>query len=115
MLEVRGGVWIFAVKVYCFQRSIGVAFQQILSCNLPGAVVFLSALPPREAAGKFLELDWLRFGVVFPAFGQGLFVIPDFFRGMRSVEEHEIGRDARVWSEDAVGEANDGVEIEVFE
>ncbi len=34
---------------------------------------------------------------------------------MGAVEEHEVRRDARVRSEDAVGEPDDGVKIEVFE
>jgi len=29
-----------------------------------------------------------------------------------SVEEHEVRRDARVWSEDTVGETDDGMKIE---
>ena len=72
-------------------------------------------IPPFEAAGEFLELDGLGLGVVLPAFGKRLLVVPDFFGRMRAVEEHEIRRDAGVRSEDAVGKADDGVEIEVFE
>ena len=34
---------------------------------------------------------------------------------MRAVEEQEVRRDARVRSEDAVGQPDDGVEIEVLE
>ena len=75
----------------------------------------MPVIPPFEAAGEFLELDGLGFGVVLPAFGQRLLVVPDFFGRMGAVEEHEVRRDARVGSEDTVGQADDGVEIEVFE
>src|SRR5262249_38155556 len=34
---------------------------------------------------------------------------------MGSIEEHQVSWDASVWSEDPVGEADDGVEIKVFE
>ena len=83
--------------------------------NFPGAVVFFALVPPFEAAGKFLELDRLGFSVILPAFRERLLVVPDFFGRMRSVEEQEVCRNARVWSEDAVGQADDCMEIEVFE
>ena len=54
-------------------------------------------------------------GVVLPAFGQRLFVIPDFPRRAGAVEEQQVRRDARVGREHAVGQADDGVEVEFLE
>ena len=108
MLEVGGGVGVLAVEV----AAVG---EQFGGGNFSGAFIFLAALPPNQAAGEFLELDRLGFGIVLSAFGQRLFVVPDFFRRMGAVEEHEIGWDAGVGCEDAVGQPDDGVEIEVFE
>ena len=108
MLEVSGGVGVFAVEV----AAVG---EQFGGRNFPGAVVFFAFIPPFEAAGEFFELDGLGLGVVLPAFGERLLVVPDFFGRMGSVEEHEIRRDAGVRSEDTVGKADDGMEIEVFE
>ena len=62
-------------------------------------------MPPFKATGEFFKLDRLGFRVILPSLGQRLFVVPDFFSWMRAVEEEQIGRDARVGREDAVGEA----------
>ena len=78
-------------------------------------VVLLAVVPPLDAVGEFFELDGLGFGVVLPAFGQRLLVIPDLLVGPRAIEEQDIGRDARVGREHAVGQTDDGVEIEFFE
>ena len=103
----------FRSRLTAFSDPSGLYSSRSLAGDFPGAVVFFALVPPFEAAGEFLELDGLGFGVVLPAFGKRLLVVPDFFGRMRSVEEHEVCRDARVWSEDAVGQADDGVEIEV--
>ena len=68
-----------------------------------------------QAAGEFLELDRLRLGVVLSALRQRLLVVPDLLRRTGAVEEEQIGRDARVRREDAVGQADDGVQVEVLE
>ena len=77
MLEVSCGVGVLAVEV----AAVG---EQFGGGNFPGAVVLFALVPPLEAAGEFLELDRLGLGVVLPAFGQRLLVVPDFFRRMRS-------------------------------
>ena len=69
VLEVVGGIGVFAVEVDSCQRPIGIVFQQILSGNFPGAFVFLALAPPFEATGEFFELDRLGFGVVLSPFG----------------------------------------------
>jgi hypothetical protein len=72
-------------------------------------------MPPGKAGGEFLELERLSFRVLLSAFGEGVLVVPDLFSGAGAVEEKEVGRDACVRGEDAVGEADDGVEIKVLE
>ena len=63
---------------------------------------------------EFLELDGRGFGVVLPAFGQRLFVIPDFARRPGAVEEQDVRRDAGVRREHAVGQPDDGVQVEIL-
>ncbi len=108
MLEVGCGVGVFAVEV----AAVG---EQFGGGNFPGAVVLFAVVPPLEAIGEFLELDGLGLGVVLPAFGQRLLVVPDFFGRAGAVEEEEVRRDARVGREDAVGQPDDGVEVEFLE
>ena len=86
-----------------------------MSWNFPGALVFFSLIPPFEAVGELLELDGLGLGVVLPALGQRLLVVPDFFGRAGAVEEQQVGRDAGVGREDAVGQADDGVQVELLE
>ena len=114
MLEGGCGVGVIVVEVDGFKRAVGVVFPQIFYGNLPGAVGFLSLVPPFGAIGELFELDGLGFGVVLPAFGEQLLVVPDFLGRMGAVEDHEIRRDARARGEDAVGKADDGVEVEVL-
>ncbi len=108
MLEIASGVGIFAVEITTVREQFGCG-------NFPGAIRFLSLAPPVKTAGELFELDWLRLSVVLPTFGQRLLVIPDFFRRMRAVEEKKVRRDARVRREDAVGQTDDGVKVEVFQ
>ena len=90
-------------------------FEQFGGGNFPGAVVLFALVPPVETVGEFFELDRLGLGVVLPAFGQRLLVVPDFLGRAGAVEEEQVGRDARVGREDAVGQADDGVEVELLE
>ena len=69
---------------------------------------------PRQSANSS---NWIGcgLGVVLPAFGQRLLVVPDFFRRPGAVEEQQVGRDARVRREHAVGQPDDRVQVEVLE
>ena len=108
VLEVHFAAWILDIE-------FATIFENVDGRDFPGSVVLFALVPPGDAVGKLFELDRLCFGVILPAFGERLLVVPDVFRGTGAVEEEEIRRNARVWSEDAVGQADDGVEIEVFE
>ena len=86
-----------------------------LDGDTPGAVVFLAVGPPGEAVGELLETQWVGLGVLFAAIGQGLLVVPDLAGGAGAVEEEDVGRDCSVGGEDAVGQADDGMQIEFGE
>src|SRR3989338_2592216 len=72
-------------------------------------------MPPFQALGELLVLDRLGFGVVFSPFGKRLLVVPDLVCWAGAVEEEKVGGDAGVRCEDAVGEADDGVEVELLQ
>ena len=108
MLEVY-----FAARV--LDVEITAVLENIDGGDFPGLVVLFSLVPPGDAVGKFFELNRLGLRVVLSAFGERLLVVPDVFCGTGAIEEEKIRRNARVGSKDAVGEADDGVEIEVFE
>ena len=57
----------------------------------------------------------LGLGVILAAFGQRLLVIPDVLRRPGAIEEEQVGRDAGVRGEDAVGQPDDGVQVEFVE
>ena len=61
--------------------------------------------------------NWMRLGlgVVLAAFGQRLLVVPDVLGRAGAVEEEQVRRDAGVGREDAVGQADDGVQVELLE
>lgn len=104
---------LFAAGVLDVQVVAGI--DNSLRRHPPGSLILLPIVPPRQAAGKLLELDRLGLGVVLPAFRQGLFVVPDLPGRPSTVEEEEVGGDAGIGGEDPVGEADDGVEVELLE
>ena len=107
MFEIK-----FAARV--FDVEIATVFENVGSGDFPGLIVFFAFVPPGNTVGKLFKLNRLRLGVVLPAFGERLLVVPDIFGGTGTVKEDEIGWNAGVGREDAVGQADDGVEIKVF-
>ncbi len=59
-----------------------------------GRLILGTAGPPCHKRGELLELDGRRLGVVLPALGQRLLVIPDLARRAGAVEEQDVRRDA---------------------
>ena len=108
MGDVLLGARVLAVEV-------AVVGEQFGGRHLPGAVVLLALAPPGQAGGELLELDRLGLGVVLPALGQGVLVVPDFLGRAGAVEEQQVRGDGGVGREDAVGQAHDGVEVELLE
>ena len=114
MRDVFLGTRVLAVEVAAIR-------QQFRDRHFPSAFVFLPLrartrlVPPFDALSEFLELDGGGLGVVFPTFGQRLLVIPDLACRAGAVEEQDVRRDAGVRRKDAVGQADDGVEVEFLE
>ena len=98
-----------------FAVEVAVVGQQLLDRHLPGAVVLLALVPPGQAGLELLELERLGLGVVLPALGQRVLVVPDLLRRAGAVEEEEVRGDAGVWGEHAVGQPDDGVQVELLE
>ena len=76
---------------------------------------FRRFLEPFDAIGELLELDRLRLRVVLAAFGQRLLVVPDRLGRSGPVEEQQVRRDGCVRGEDAVGQPDDRVQVELRE
>jgi len=86
----------------------------------PGLVVFLTfdvttvfvgPAPPFALGLEFLDADGLALVVALGAGRIGVLVIPYFLGGQPFSEEEQVGSDAGVWIEDAIGQADDGVEV----
>ena len=108
MFKVLLTAWIFDVEVTAVSENI-------LRGNFPGTVGFFPFFPPGEAFFKFLLLHRHGFGVLLPAFGQGLFVIPHVLCRDGSIKEQEIGRNAGVGRKHAIGQTDDRVKVKVFQ
>ena len=79
-------------------------------------MLVLSALfPPREAGSELLELKRLGLRVGFSTLRQWMFVIPHVLCRPGAIENNDVSGDVGVGGEDPVGEAHDGVEVELFE
>ena len=77
------------------------------------AVFFLA--PPGALGLELLDADGFAFVVALGAGRIGVLVIPDVGGGRALGEEEEVGADAGVGIEDAVGQADDGVEVALGE
>ena len=103
--DVLLGARILAVEV----AAIG---QQFGGGHFPRVVHVLTFAPPLAQSCKLFKLDGRGFGVVLPAFGQRLLVIPDFARWAGAVEEQQVRRDAGVGRKHAARQPDDGVQVE---
>ena len=83
--------------------------------SLPGPVVSRSNHSTIEDNRRTLRTGLAASWCSSSVLRKRLLVVPDLFRRMRAVEEKQIRRNARVRSEDTVGQADDRVKIEVFE
>ena len=108
MLEIH-----FAARV--LDVEIAAVFQDVGGGHFPSSVVLFAFVPPGDAVCEFIKLNRLGLGVVLTTLGQCLLVVPDIFGGTGTVKEDEIGWNAGVRCEDAVRQADDGVEIKVLQ
>ena len=108
MRDVIFGAWIFPVE-------IAPAGQQFGHRHFPREVIFFALVPPSHQRREILKLDRRGFRVIFPAFRQRLFVIPDFTRRPGAVKEQEVRRDAGVGRKNAIRQPDNGVQVEILE
>ena len=64
---------------------------------------------------QVLEADGLGHGVGFLACGHAVLVEPDLFGWLALLKEQQVGADAGVGFEHAVGQAHDGVQVALFQ
>ena len=72
-------------------------------------------LPPVDAGLQVLEADRLGHRVGLLALGDAVLVEPDVLGRRALLEEQQVGADGGVGFEDAVGQADDGVEVALLQ
>ncbi len=97
-------VWVLDVEVV-------VAVDDVLQGDAPGVLVFLPLAPPGFFRVKFLDVDGAGFVVALHPIRVGVLVVPYLFGRAAFFKEEQVGLDARVGVEDAIGQAHDGVEV----
>ena len=107
------GAGVGVVRV--LEVEVVVAGLDFIDGDAPGLFVFHAILPPLALGAEFLEGHRLGFVVTFHPGRIGMLVIPDFLRRLALGEEEEVGLDAGVGGEDAIRQADDGVEIALGE
>jgi len=113
-MGVVHGVRVFHVEVVAVRGDVR-------DRDAPGKFVFLPFAflpwlhPPLFLRLEFLDADGFGFVIALHARRIRVFVKPDFLRRLAFGEEQEIGFDAGVGSEDAVGQPDDGVQIALFQ
>lgn len=75
----------------------------------------LAVVPPCDGGGEVFQFHRLGLGEVFIAFGHVETVEPGFFGWAGAVKEEDVGGDGGVRRKDAVGQADDGVEVKFGE
>jgi len=98
--------------------EVPVASFQFIQADLPGELVFHAcgkaialAAPPRLFYGELFDAHRARLGVVLHAGWVLVLVEPHLFGRCALGEEQQVGLDAGVGVEHAVGQANDGVQV----
>jgi len=94
----------------------------VVDGDAPGLLGFLAGLeavflgaPPLFLGVELGDADGFGLVVALGSGRVGMLVIPDGFGGGSFGEEEEVGLDAGVGSKDAIGQADDGVEVAVGE
>ena len=102
--------------VRVLEVEVVAAGLHLVGRDLPGDFGFLAALalrpaPPLDAGLQVLDADRLGHRVGFLAVGNAVLVEPDLLGRLALLEEQQIGADGGVGLEDAVGQADDGVQV----
>ena len=106
---------VFLDGVGVLEIEVVVASLDLVDRDLPGDFVFLALLPPVDAGLQVLEADRLGHRVGLLALGDAVLVVPDFLGRRALLEEEQVGADGGVGFEDAVGQADDGVEVALLQ
>ena len=77
----------------------------------PGGKIIGFTAPPVDFGLELFKAHGLGFVVAFCSFRVRVFVIPDLFGGLAFAKKKEVGLDAGVGIEDAVGQADNGVQV----
>ena len=106
---VRDGVRVLEVEVIA-------ARLHLIGSDPPCDFIFhpapsLRTAPPVNAWLQMLDSDGLGHRVGFLAVGHAVLVKPDFLGRLALLKEQQVGADAGIGLEDAIGQADDGVEV----
>src|SRR5690606_22615183 len=110
-----GAGWVLQIEVV-------VAGLDLVDGYAPGVFVFNAGLeavgliaPPGFLGREFLDADGLALVVALHARRIGVLVVPDLLRRRAFREEEQVGPDAGIGVEDAIGQADDGVQVALGE
>ena len=102
--------------------QVVVAGLDLVDGDLPGLFGFDPlfkpiglAAPPGDLGLELRKAHGLGLVVAFDALGIGMLVVPDGFGGHALGEKKQVGLDAGVGVEHAVGQAHDGVQVALGE
>ena len=95
--------------------EVVVARLDLVDGDAPGMLVFHTVVPPGPLRLELLDADGFALVVALGARRIGVLVIPDLGGGPALGEKKEVGADAGVGVEDAVGQADDSVQIALGE
>ena len=109
---IRDGVGVLEVEVVA-------ARLHLVRSHLPGNFVLhaafaLRSAPPIHAGFKVLDANGPGHRVGLLALGHTVLVEPDFLGGRALLKEQQVGADAGIGLEDAVGQPDDGVQVALF-
>jgi hypothetical protein len=107
-----------AVRVFIVQ--VVVAGFDVLDADFPGLLGFLAPCsirptPPIDATLQMFDADGFSHGIGFLGSRHLVFVVPDVLSRLAFFKEQQIGAYAGVRLEDAVGQADDGVQVALFQ
>ncbi len=114
--------WAGVGVVRVFDVEVEAAGLDRVDGDAPGLLVFDAGFeavffraPPGALGFELLDADGLAFVVALGPGRIGVLVVPDVLCGCTFGEEEQIGADAGVGGKDAIGQADDGVQIALGE
>jgi len=115
VVDLFADMGIFDVEVVVARHDVGERhYPGLFILHTSGEAVGLVA-PPADFGLEFLETHRFGFVVALDAFRVWMFVVPDMLGGFAFSEEQQIGLDAGIGREHAVGQAHDGVQVALLQ